>query len=68
METFLSNHVPNFLDHQIRRDLLKVAKLFEWDHKHILEQIKQLIAGNVGIEYYNSAYDVSLEIDATSKG
>ena len=71
MVTFLSNHVPNFSDHTaILGDLLKVDTPFEWseDHQHTFTFIKQLIATNIGLWYYDPTQEVSLEVDASSKG
>ena len=70
MVTFLSNYVPNFSDHTaIIRDLLKVDTPFEWseDHQHTFVFIKQLIAANIGLRYYDPTQEVSLEVDASSK-
>ena len=71
MVTFLSNHVPNFSDHtDILRDHLNVDIPFEWseDHQHTFALIKQLIVANIGLRYYDPTQEVSLEVDASSKG
>ena len=61
----------NFSDHTtILRDFLKVDTPLEWseDHQHTFMLIKQLIAANIGLRYYDPTQEVSLEIDASSKG
>ena len=63
--------MPNFSDHTaILRDLLKVDTPFEWseDHQHTFTLIKQLIAANIGLRYYDPTQEVSLEVDVSSKG
>ena len=71
MVTFLSSHLPKLSDSTaILRDLLKENVPFEWseDHHTAFQGVKDLVAANVGLRYYDPAQDVSLEVDASSKG
>ncbi len=71
MATFLSSHVPQFSSRTATlRDLLKGDTPFDWseDHQHAFEQIKQCMASNVGLKYYDPSCEVNLEVDASMKG
>ena len=71
MVTFLSSHIPNFSDKSAPlRELLKETVPFEFseDHQNIFTGIKQQVASNTNLQYYDPNTDVNLEVDASLKG
>ena len=68
---FLSNHVANFSAHTaILRDLLKAEAPFIWeaDDQQVYQKVKDPIAAQTKLQYYNPASPVDLEVDASLKG
>ena len=69
--TYLSPHLPKLADKTaILQDLTKEEVPFEWseDHEAELNNLKMLIATNIGLSYYDQNSPVTLEVDASIKG
>ena len=69
--TFLSDHLPKLSAHTaILRDLVKPETPYEWseDHQQAFASLKQLVATNIGLKYYDPAKAVFVEVDASIKG
>ena len=71
MAIFLSNHVANFSARTATlRDLLKKEVPFIWeaDHQQAYQKVKNLIAAQTKLQYYDPASPADLEVDASLKG
>ena len=69
--TYLSPHLPKLADRTaILRDLTKEDVPFEWseDHEAAFNNLKTLVATNIGLSYYDQNSPVTLEVDASIKG
>nr|XP_039263214.1 uncharacterized protein K02A2.6-like [Styela clava] len=71
MATFLACHLPNLSEKSaILRDLLKKDISFQWDrdHQKVFDEVKEMVASNFGLQYYDPKLPVNLETDGSMRG
>ena len=71
MITYLSQFIPNFANRaHILRDLAKDSSVWCWDqiHESCFQDLKKCVTEKSCLQYYNPELEVTLEVDASSKG
>lgn len=71
MVTFLSTHIPNLSSHTAAlRDLIKKDSVFVWEesHQRAFDDLKNLVASNISLKYFNPSVETTIEVDASMKG
>ncbi|XP_077364459.1 uncharacterized protein LOC144008938 [Festucalex cinctus] len=71
MLTYLAAYIPKFAEkaHTLR-GLMKSDALWVWeaDHQKCFEELKEAIAEDVCLKYYDASTPLTLEVDASQKG